>query len=112
SGQAAICGPPAVPLGAACVGNWGPAWGARSIVGLNGWSMSGQSEFNVIAYVNGAFSATGGAVVTGPAITDTATLGGHGKFATGTAGTPGPASSVTTTTWNVLPGSWRQLTNT
>ena len=112
SGQAAICGPPAVPLSAACVGNWDPAQGALSIVGLNGWSMSGQSEFNVIAYVNGAFSATGGAVVTGPAITDTATLSGNGKFATVTTvppGTPGAASSVTTTTWNVLPGSWRQL---
>jgi len=58
------------------------------------------------------FSATGGAVVTGPAIADTATLSGNGKFATVTTvppGTPGAASSVTTTTWKVLPGSWRQL---
>ena len=112
SGQAAICGPPAVPLSSSCVGNWDPAQGALSIVGLNGWSMSGQSEFNVIAYVNGAFSATGGAVVTGPAITDTATLSGNGKFATVTTvppGTPGAATSVTSTTWKVLPGSWRQL---
>ena len=112
SGQAAICGPPAVPNGSSCTGNWDPAQGALSIVGLNGWSMTGQSEFNVIAYVNGAFSATGGAVVTGPAITDTATLSGNGKFATVATvppGTPGAASSVTTTTWRVLPGSWRQL---
>jgi len=112
SGQAAICGPPAVPLTASCLGNWDPAQGAMTIVALNGWSMSGQSEFNVIAYVNGAFSATGGAVVTGPAITDTATLSGNGKFATVATvppGTPGAASSVTNTTWQVLPGSWRQL---
>ena len=112
AGQAAICGPPAVPLGSSCTGNWDPAQGALAIVGLNGWSMSGQSEFNVIAYVNGAFSATGGAVVTGPVIADTATLSGNGKFASVTTvppGTPGAASSVTTTTWKVLPGSWRQL---
>jgi Tfp pilus assembly protein PilX len=112
TGQAAICGPPAVPNGSSCTGSWDPAQGALTIVGLNGWSMSGQSEFNVIAYVNGAFSATGGAVVTGPAITDTATLSGNGKFATVTTvppGTPGAASSVTNTTWKVLPGSWRQL---
>jgi Tfp pilus assembly protein PilX len=112
NGQAAICGPPAVPSGSSCTGNWLPALGALTIVALNGWSMSGQSEFNVIAYVNGAFSATGGAVVTGPAITDTATLSGNGKFATVTTvppGTPGAGSSVTSTTWKVLPGSWRQL---
>ena len=112
AGQAAICGPPALPNGSSCTGNWDPAQGAVAIVGLNGWSMSGQSEFNVIAYVNGAFSATGGAVVTGPVITDTATLSGNGKFASVTTvppGTPGAASSVTTTTWKVLPGSWRQL---
>ena len=112
AGQAAICGPPAVPNGSSCTGNWDPAQGALAIVALNGWSMSGQSEFNVIAYVNGAFSATGGAVVTGPVIADTATLSGNGKFASVTTvppGTPGAASSVTTTTWKVLPGSWRQL---
>jgi Tfp pilus assembly protein PilX len=112
SGQAAICGPPAIPNGSSCTGNWDPAQGALTIVALNGWSMSGQSEFNVIAYVNGAFSATGGAVVTGPAIADTATLSGNGKFATVTTvppGTPGAASSTTTTVWHVLPGSWRQL---
>jgi len=112
AGQAAICGPPATPNGSSCTGNWLPAQGALTIVGLNGWSMSGQSEFNVIAYVNGAFSATGGAVVTGPAIADTATLSGNGKFATVSTvppGTPGAASSVTTTSWKVLPGSWRQL---
>src|SRR5262245_6452019 len=111
AGQAAICGPPAVPSSSSCTGNWDPTQGALTIVALNGMSMSGQSEFNVIAFVNGAFSATGGAVVTGPAIADTATLSGNGKFATVTTvppGTPGAASS-TTTTWKVLPGSWRQL---
>jgi Tfp pilus assembly protein PilX len=112
SGQAAICGPPAVPNGSTCTGNWDPAQGALAIVGLNDWTMSGQSVFDVIAYVNGAFSATGGAVVTGPAIADTATLSGNGKFATVATvppGTPGAASSTTNTTWRVLQGSWRQL---
>jgi hypothetical protein len=39
-------------------------------------------------------------------------LSGNGKFATVTTvppGTPGAATSVTSTTWKVLPGSWRQL---
>jgi Tfp pilus assembly protein PilX len=112
AGQAAICGPPAVHNGSSCTGNWLPAQGAMTIVGLNGWTMSGQSEFNVIAFVVGAFSATGNAVVTGPAIADTATLAGNGKYATVSTvppGTPGAGSSVTTTTWKMLPGSWRQL---
>ena len=112
AGQAALCGPPAVPNGSSCTGNWDPAQGALEIAALNGWPMSGQSEFNVIAYVNGAFSATGNAVVTGPVIADSATLSGNGKFASVTTappGAPGAASTTTTTTWRALQGSWRQL---
>jgi hypothetical protein len=115
TGQAALCGPPSVPAGSSCAGNWDPTLAALAIVALNGWPMSGQSEFDVIAYVDGTFSASGGAVVTGPVIADVATLTGNGKFAAiveAPPGAPGAATVTTTTSWRVLPGSWRQLLNT
>ncbi|MFO7572779.1 MAG: hypothetical protein R6W48_09320 [Gaiellaceae bacterium] len=112
-GQAALCGPPSVPAGASCAGDWSPSQGTLAIVALNGWLMSGQSEFNVIAYVVGAYSASGGAAVTGPVIADTAELSGNAKFSAVTEpppGAPGASTMTTTTTWKAIPGSWRQLT--
>jgi hypothetical protein len=114
NGQAAICGPPSVVSGSTCIGEWLPSLATLEIVALNGWPMSGQSEFNVVAYVVGDYSAAGGAMVTGPVISDTATLSGNSKFAAVTeppTGAPGAATTVTTTSWRVVPGSWRQLTN-
>jgi hypothetical protein len=113
NGQAAICGPPATPSGSTCIGQWVPSLGTLAIVALAGWPMSGQSEFDVIAYVVGAYSASGGAMVTGPVVTDTAILTGNSKFAAVTEpppGAPGAATVVSTTSWKVIPGSWRQLT--
>jgi hypothetical protein len=115
NGQAALCGPPAVPAGSSCTGTWVPTVAALAIVALGGWPMSGQSEFDVIAYVDGSFTASGGAMVTGPVIADTATLTGNGKFSAiveAPPGAPGSSTVTTTTTWRVLPGSWRQLLNT
>jgi Tfp pilus assembly protein PilX len=113
NGQAAICGPPTTVLGSTCVGQWVPSLGTLEIVALGGWPMSGQSEFDVVAYVVGSYSASGGAMVTGPVITDTAILTGNSKFAAVTEpppGAPGEATVVTTTSWKAVPGSWRQLT--
>jgi Tfp pilus assembly protein PilX len=114
AGQSAICGPPATVLLSACVGQWLPSQATLAIVALNGWSMSGQSEFDVIAYVVGSYSAAGGASVTGPVVSDTATLTGNSKFAAVTQpppGAPGASTVTTTTTWKVVPGSWRHLNN-
>jgi hypothetical protein len=113
NGQAAICGPPTIVSGSTCIGQWVPSLGTLAIVALGGWPMSGQSEFDVIAYVVGDYTASGGAMVTGPVVTDTATLTGNSKFAAVTEpppGAPGAATVVATTSWKVVPGSWRQLT--
>jgi Tfp pilus assembly protein PilX len=114
NGQAALCGPPTIVSGSSCTGQWLPSLATLEIVALNGWVMSGQSEFDLIAYVNGNYSASGGAMVTGPVIADTATLSGISKFSAITdppAGAPGSGETVTTTSWRAIPGSWRQLTN-
>jgi Tfp pilus assembly protein PilX len=113
SGNAALCGPPSVPSGSTCSGQWNPSLGALEIVALSGWSMSGNAELNVIAFVEGHYSAVGTTVVTGPVIADTATLQGNSKFTAISEpppGAPGAATSVTTATWAAAPGSWRQLT--
>jgi Tfp pilus assembly protein PilX len=114
SGQTSLCGPPALPLGSTCVGSWDPAQGSLEIVALNGWSMSGNSELNVLAYVVGNYTASGNTQVTGPVVSDTATLSGNSKFTPITnppPGAPGAATTVTTvSSWHVVPGSWRQLT--
>lgn len=113
NGQSSLCGPPAVPNGSRCTGNWSPSQGALAIVALGGWPMSGQSEFNVVAYVVGHFTASGGALVTGPVIADTAELSGTSKFSAVSEpppGAPGASTMTTTTTWKAIPGSWRQLT--
>lgn len=113
SGNTSLCGPPALPSGSTCTGQWNPSLGALEIVALNGWSMSGNSEMNVIAFVVGHYSGSGNATVTGPVVADTATLAGNAKFtsvAEPPPGAPGAAIATTTTTWAAAPGSWRQLT--
>lgn len=113
NGQAALCGPPAVPSDSSCTGDWSPSQGTLAIVALDGWPMSGQSEFNVIAYVVGHFTASGGAAVTGPVIADSAALSGNSKFSAVTEpppGAPGASTEEVTTTWKAIPGTWRQLT--
>ncbi len=112
SGNSSLCGPPATPSGSTCSGQWNPAQGALEIVALNGWTMTGNSEMNVIAYVVGNYAGAGNAIVTGPVIADTATLAGNAKFtsvASPPPGAPGAATTTTTTTWGAVPGSWRQL---
>jgi Tfp pilus assembly protein PilX len=114
NGQAALCGPPTVVTGSSCTGTWLPSIATLEIVALNNWTMSGQSEFDVVAYVVGAYSASGGALVAGPVISDTATLAGNSKYSAITdppTGAPGAPTTVTTTSWRVVPGSWRQLVN-
>ena len=112
SGNTSLCGPPSTPSGASCSGQWDPSQGSLEMVALNGWSMSGNSEMDVIAFVVGAYSASGNTVVTGPVIADTATLSGNSKYSAVTTpppGAPGGSTVVTTTTWSAVPGSWRQV---
>ena len=83
-----------------------------AIVALNGWSNSGNAELNVIAFIVGAYSSSGNAIVTGPVIADSATLSGNAEFSSVVdppPGAPGDGTIVSTTTWSAVPGSWRQL---
>lgn len=113
SGTSSLCGPPATPSGSTCSGQWDPSTGALEIVALNGWSNSGNSELNVIAFVVGSYSGSGTSYVTGPVIADSATMSGNTKFTPITIpppGAPGVTTAVTSTTWSVVPGTWRQVT--
>ncbi len=115
SGNTAVCGPPSTPSGSTCTGTWNPSTGALQIVALNGWAMSGNSEMGIIAYVVGHYTGSGNAVVTGPVITDTASLSGNAEFTpvpTPPPGAPGAATVTQTVgSWHVVPGTWRQLTS-
>jgi Tfp pilus assembly protein PilX len=117
SGNLALCGPPSTPAGAICNGTWDPQQGTLEIVSLGGWSLSGNAEMDVVAYVVGNYAATGNAYVTGPVITDTAALAGNAKFvpvlnpppgAPGDDSTATVESDTTKINWLSKPGSWRE----
>ena len=112
NGGASLCGPGAVAAGSECTGEWQGSLGAITIIALNGWSMTGNAEFNVAAYVVGNYDDGGAAHVTGPIITDTAKV--HGTSDTTDvndppAGTPGASGDSVTTNWRAKSGTWRQL---
>ncbi len=74
--------------------------------------MAGDSQFEGIAYATGRYVSGNSAYVAGPVIADTGALSGNAKFKTISdppPGAPGDGSVVMTTTWKVVPGSWRQL---
>ena len=121
NGGAEICGPPST-LGSSsgtCNGTWDGDEGALTITAVNannvspGWYNGGTAEIDVAAYVNGLFQENGTSFVTGPVITDSASIGGttkHTDVKNPPPGTPGAATSVTNSTWgHVVKGTWRQL---
>jgi hypothetical protein len=76
------------------------------------FDMAGDSQFEGLAYAVGKYQAGNSAFVSGPVIADTGTLSGNTKFKVVTdppPGAPGDSSQVTSTVWQVVPGSWRQL---
>jgi hypothetical protein len=76
--------------------------------------MSGNAEYNVLAYVVGHFEETGTARVTGPVVTDTAIVAGtpdHTADSDPPPDMPGASTTTTAATWGAVPGSWRQLPN-
>jgi hypothetical protein len=120
NGNSALCGPGATLASSSCTGAWDPDIGALSIVAVNAsgvtpaWQMNGNAEYNILAYVVGHFSQTGTAFVTGPVITDSASIGGtseHTDVENPPVGTPGSSTTTTTSDWRVVPGSWEQLPN-
>ena len=112
NGNSALCGPGATLAGSSCNGLWNSTLGALGIVALNGWTMTGTAEYNVISYVVGNYDDGGSAKVTGPIITDTAKLHGTPDTTDLTdppPGLPGAAGFTSTTTWSVAHGTWRQV---
>jgi hypothetical protein len=117
NGNSTLCGPGATVNGSTCDGLWDPDLGALTIVAVNAgnvspaWAMSGNAEYNVLAFVVGHFQETGTAKVTGPVITDSAAVAGtadHTNVANPPVGTPGGSTTTYTSNWKVVPGSWEQ----
>jgi hypothetical protein len=120
NGNSTICGPGATVNGSQCDGLWDADDGALGIVALNAnnlspaWTMSGNAEYNVLAYVVGLFSETGTAKVTGPVVTDEAVVAGtpdHTADSDPPPDMPGASTTTSAATWSSVPGSWRQLPN-
>jgi Tfp pilus assembly protein PilX len=116
SNGARVCG--AAMVSGACSGNWNPATNALMLIAVNAgnaataFDMAGDSQFEGLAYAVGKYQAGNSAFVSGPVIADTGTLSGNTKFKVVTdppPGAPGDSSQVTSTVWQVVPGSWRQL---
>jgi Tfp pilus assembly protein PilX len=123
NGTASLCGPPSVPSGGGCSGKWDPAYGSLFIVAINtsnsanpfavGWSANGNAYYDLAAYVVGNYKNNGSSGVTGPVLTDTASVSGNGN-STDVPNPPpsAPGASYTSpgaTTWGVIPASWAQL---
>ena len=93
SGNMTVCGPGAAVSGSTCTGKWNAALGALAVVAVNAgacpaitaagsctspaaWSMSGNAQIDVLAYVVGCFQQTGTSYVTGPVTTDQGVIAG------------------------------------
>ncbi|MGL6279848.1 MAG: pilus assembly PilX family protein [Gaiella sp.] len=120
SGNSSLCGPGATVNGSTCNGLWDANLGALGIVALNAsnlspaWNMSGNAEYNVLAYVVGLFSETGTSKVTGPVVTDRAIVAGtpdHTSDSDPPPEMPGASTTTSAATWSAVPGSWQQLVN-
>lgn len=123
NGTAALCGPPSVPSGGACSGSWDAAQGALFVVAVNtngsanplalGWHANGTAFYDVAAYVVGQYSANGNSGITGPVLTDTASISGNGTSTDVSNPPPTAPGAATTspgsTTWGVIPASWQRL---
>ena len=129
SGNGTVCGPGATSSGSVCTGKWNGALGVLAVVvansgGVSGvtsgsctspaaWSMSGNAEIDVLAYVVGCFQQTGTSYVTGPVTTDQGLISGtptHTDIPNPPPNVPGASGYTTTASWgHVVPSSWRQM---
>ncbi|MGZ4339295.1 MAG: hypothetical protein ACXVQ3_04495 [Gaiellaceae bacterium] len=112
-----VCGPAgsAVATGYGCPTTWDPSLGELGLVVVNpsnlttAFSRTGNGELDLSLLVNQGYADTGGTVVMGPVMADTATLGGNGGSIVPLAPPSGfPSSSASQATWVVTPGSWKQ----
>jgi hypothetical protein len=129
-----VCGFPATETSTSCstsAGTWDQTKADMEIVAMNvgncpstqttpctaiGWTVNGSGEYDAIAFVRGATTATGNGSTTdfkGPVLTDFVTKinGGGGLYYPTLPPTDSPGGVQHGSTWQVAPGTWRQLTN-
>jgi hypothetical protein len=120
---AKVCAKPI--SGSPCNGNYDQSQNLLELVALNagnqasGFTMSGGTTYEGVAFTNGVFNEGNGAVLNGPVIADRATMSGNAQLRTTVnppSGSPGAATTTTTTTqgpdqvsWSGVAGSWQQL---
>jgi hypothetical protein len=113
-----VCGPAGglTPTGYGCPGTWDPSQASLGIVVVNpvnaatAFNRTGNGELDLTLMVNQGYTDTGGTVVMGPILADTASVGGNGGSIVPNAPPTGFPSTVTTqAAWVVRGGSWKQL---
>jgi hypothetical protein len=120
NGNSSFCGPPSTPSGGSCTGTkWDGSQGAIVLAFINaagnspGLKVNGTADINVAVYVVGNYTNLGNANVTGPIITDTATVSGSSSssdVSNPPASAPGASyTNPGATNWGVVPGTWSQL---
>lgn len=118
SSNITVCGPPgtATPTGYGCPTTWDPNQGMLGLVVVNptnaatAFNRTGNGELDLTLLVNQGYADTGGTIVMGPVLADTATVGGNGGSIVPNAPPTGfPASQTTQATWVVMYGSWKQI---
>jgi hypothetical protein len=117
----------AVPTsGTPCLGNFDTTQNMLEIVAVNagnaadGWTASGSTQFEGIAFLNGNYNGGNGSSCNCSVIADTGTLSGANVLRNTIippSGSPGAAATTTTTTttttpdqvsWSEQPGTWQQ----
>jgi hypothetical protein len=129
-----VCGDPTTETSTFCntsAGTWDQTRADMEIVAMNvgncpstqtapctaiGWTVNGSGEYDGIAFVRGAVTATGNGSTTdfkGPVITDFVDKinGGGGLYYPTQPPADSPGGVQHGSTWQVAPGTWRQLTN-
>jgi len=119
TGNISICGPPntTATAGSKCSKTWDPTQGQLAIVALNptsqtnAFNITGNQEWDIVAFAVGTVNVTGNAGITGPVIADGANLTGNFGISIPASAPSGSPSTTTTTVygWKVVPGSWKEL---
>jgi hypothetical protein len=129
--QNAVCGYPATYSSTSCTGTWDQNQANMEIVAMNagncastmttpctatGWTVNGVGEYDGVAFVRGTVTATGSGSTTefkGPMITDFIDKinGGGGLYYPSQPPSESPGGVQHGSSWQVSPGTWRQLTN-
>jgi len=118
TGNVSVCGPPntSASAGSACSQTWNPTQGELGIVALNpssqtnAFNITGNQEWDIVAYAVGTVNVTGNASIRGPVIADGANLTGNFGVSIPTTPPSGAPTTATSTVagWKLVPGSWKE----